>query len=239
MTCQWDKTWTPTSQINTCDWVACLKPPIPPKSTFLRVSDWFGAPIPFGSQIRYVCERGYFFEDDPSQEDVKYTCQDGSSEEHKDKRGFFDVPEKDTEWPRCLLAPLCPTPPNAPDEGVREHWPIPLPIEPNNVCYLDSEVAVLTCHSFLKVYVTNVTYGRDSATAKELCDGDKPNDFQSLGSGTCYNETYNDILRNEMAIHCHGSYNCSYEIQTVPLTSDCNGLRRETRIEYICGKCRF
>ena len=103
MTCQWDKTWTPTSTINTCDWVACLKPPIPPASTNLRITDWFGDTIPFGQQIRFVCERGYFFEVDPTQIDVKYTCQDGSKDEYKDKRGFFDVPEKEEDWPRCLL----------------------------------------------------------------------------------------------------------------------------------------
>ena len=103
MTCQWSKQWTPKSTLNPCDWVACLKPPAPPKSTFLRVSDWFGDPIPFGQQIRFVCERGYYFEDDPAQVDLLYTCQDGSAEEHKDKRGFFDVPQEEADWPRCVL----------------------------------------------------------------------------------------------------------------------------------------
>ena len=103
MTCQWDRTWTPTAELGECDWVACLKPPLPPASTHLRNTDWFGEPIPFGDQIRYVCERGYQFEDDPSQIDVLYTCQDGTDEEHKDKRGFFDVPGSEEEWPRCVL----------------------------------------------------------------------------------------------------------------------------------------
>ena len=103
MTCQWDKTWTPTSEINECDWVACLKPPIPPASTNLRVTDWFGDPIPFGEQVRFVCQRGYFFEEDPSQIDVTYTCQDGSNEEYKEMKGFFDIPKKEEDWPRCLL----------------------------------------------------------------------------------------------------------------------------------------
>ena len=31
MTCQWDQTWTPTPVLDQCDWVACLKPPAPPK----------------------------------------------------------------------------------------------------------------------------------------------------------------------------------------------------------------
>ena len=146
MTCQWDQTWTPVTVLDQCDWVACLKPPTPPKgwihwkitfdsnskrlesesnlesriffyimfsmnpllkSTNLRVSDWFGETIAFGEQIRFVCERGYFFEEDVSQIDVKYTCQDGKAKGFEDKRGFFDVPELETEWPRCVLGEDC------------------------------------------------------------------------------------------------------------------------------------
>ena len=254
MTCQWDKTWTPTFTLSPCDWVACLKPPTPPLSAHLRVSDWFGDPIPFGDPIRFVCERGYFFEDDPTQLDVQYTCQDGSHKDHKEKRGFFDVPEKEEDWPRCLLgrykryivtknlfnhisAPLCPKPPDVPDEGVAEYLPIPIPMERNRICTLDSEDVMLTCNSFLRIYVTGVTYGRDSATGKELCDGEKPNG-NSLGSGTCYNETHNEKLRGDLGAECHGTYNCTYYIPTVPLTPDCDGLRREVRTEFICGKFR-
>ena len=236
-TCLWNKEWSMNPPVlSPCDWVACLKPPIPPKSTHLRNTDWFGDPIAFGGQIRYVCERGYFFEDDPAQVDVLYTCQDGSTAGLEDKRGFFDVPEKESDWPRCLLAPLCNKPPDAPDDGVREHWPMAIPLAPTEICALDSEDVQLLCHSFLSIYVDGVTYGRDSITGKELCGGDKPNDFQSLGSGTCYNETYNNQLKTELALECHGAYNCSYHIETVPLTSDCNGLRREVKIQYMCGR---
>ena len=87
-----------------CKWVACLKPPTPPASTNLQVTDWFGDPIPFGEQIRFVCERGLYFEDDFHQTEVAYTCQDGSNKDFKDKRGFFDVPELEEEWPRLELS---------------------------------------------------------------------------------------------------------------------------------------
>ena len=136
-------------------------------------------------------------------------------------------------------APLCPKPPKAPDEGVREHLPLAIPVEPIKECYLDSEVATLTCHSFLNVYVTKVSYGRNSETGAVLCDGDKPNDFSSLGQGTCYNDTYNTYLKDQMGFNCHGTFNCTYQIPTVPLTTDCDGLRRETKIEYICGEYIF
>ena len=58
-----------------CDWVQCLRPPIPPKSANLEITDWFGEPLAFGEKARYVCMRGMYFEDDSAQEDVKYTCQ--------------------------------------------------------------------------------------------------------------------------------------------------------------------
>ena len=39
MSCQWDKSWSPNDALpGPCDWVACLKPPLPPASTHLRFS---------------------------------------------------------------------------------------------------------------------------------------------------------------------------------------------------------
>ena len=125
-------------------------------------------------------------------------------------------------------------PPDFPDEGVVEYLPIPIPMDQNKVCSLDSEDVMLTCPSFLSIYVTAVTYGRDSATGKELCDGEKPNG-KSLGSGNCYNDTHNEKLENDFAFECHGTYNCTFYVPTVPLSPDCDGLRREVRTEYICG----
>ena len=100
MTCQWNKTWTPTHELAECDWVACLKPPTPPRSTNLRVTDWDGLPIKFGDKVHFVCDRGMLFEDDPAQVELTYTCQDGTVPDTK--KGFFDVPQEEVDWPRCL-----------------------------------------------------------------------------------------------------------------------------------------
>ena len=102
-------------------------------------------------------------------------------------------------------------------------------------CITDSEDIILTCNSFLSVYVTYVTYGRNSSTAKVLCDGDKSPDLKSLGSGTCYDDDFNAHLLYNLAYECHGLYNCTYYVPTVPLTPNCDGLRREVRVEHICG----
>ena len=101
MTCLWDKSWQPSHKLpGPCDWVQCLKPPTPPASTNLRVTDWDSQPIPFGDPIRYVCKRGFQFEEDPAQEEQVYSCQDGTAPETV--RGFFDVPQGEDEWPRCV-----------------------------------------------------------------------------------------------------------------------------------------
>ena len=47
-----------------------------------------------------MCERGLMFEDDPAQEEQTYACQDGTVS--GTKKGFFDVPEEEEDWPRCL-----------------------------------------------------------------------------------------------------------------------------------------
>ena len=64
------------------------------------MTDWDGSPIPFGESVRFVCERGLMFEDDPAQEEQTYTCQDGTVS--GTTKGFFDVPEEEEDWPRCL-----------------------------------------------------------------------------------------------------------------------------------------
>ena len=99
MTCQWNKSWTPSSTIMTCDWIACFQPPAPPKATNLKVDRWFGKPVAFGEKILYVCDRGMKFEDDPDLSSIEFTCQDG--EQDGSLRGFFNVPKQEN-WPKCV-----------------------------------------------------------------------------------------------------------------------------------------
>ena len=185
--------------------------------------------------MRFVCDRGYFFEEDPGQLDVKFTCQDGKAAGFEEKRGFFDVPDLEVDWPRCLLAPLCPKPPDVKEEGVKEYMPIPIPMAPLKMCALDSEDVTIQCPTFLKIFVNSVTYGRNSTLGKELCDGEKPKDNKSPAM-SCFNEDQNAQILSDLQGACHHNFNCSYSVLTVPLDPVCDGLRRETRIEYICGK---
>lgn len=230
MTCRWDKTWSPTTQLGTCDWVACLKPPTPPSSTNLRVTGWDGAPVPFGGEAQYVCERGYYFEDDYKRPSVSYTCQ-GESATNK---GFFDVPEQEKDWPRCTMAPLCPEPPPAPTEGVREHLPLGFPVDKSDACFLNGEEMLLSCNTFLNIYPTKVTYGRSAGNRKELCGGDSPDDTRAPPMD-CYDLDINQQLLNSSRDACRGHFNCSQEVPTLILDPACDGMKREFKIQYMCG----
>ena len=135
-----------------------------------------------------------------------------------------------------FAAPLCPKPPETTEEGVREYHPIPIPVDVEEECGLDSEELPLKCHSFLSIYIYNVTYGR--GPGKELCDGDKPQDsFKPTGDKSCYDEAKDTEVSIELKSECHGQFECTYTIPTLILDSACEGMRRELRLEYICGKC--
>ena len=99
LTCNWNKTWSPDPHILACDCVACLQPTQPPQYANLVVNEWFGDPIHFGDKVRFVCERGMKFEDDPDREYEEYQCQDGSLP--GTERGYFTIPEEE-KWPRCV-----------------------------------------------------------------------------------------------------------------------------------------
>lgn len=151
-------------------------------------------------------------------------------------------------------------------------------MEPEKKCGQDDADIILTCNSFLKIYVTEVAYGRNSTTKKQICDGDLPDDknkllvgkifylarnlvsydniqylwgrglpknfdfsavkyflLQLYFKGSCYDDDYNQQLRGEIALQCHGTYNCTFYVPTVPLGDECIGLIRETKVNYICG----
>ena len=103
-------------------------------------------------------------------------------------------------------------------------------------CALNAEVLSLYCHSFLRIYIYNVIYGR--GPGKELCDGDKPQDsFEPAGDKSCYNEDLDTEISLGLKTECHGKFECTYTIPTLVMDDACGGMRRELRLEYICGKC--
>ena len=136
---------------------------------------------------------------------------------------------------RINLAPLCPIPPDATEEGKKEHHPIPIPVDIEEECGLDSEEVSLTCPSFLNIYIQKVVYGRGPGV--ELCDGDKPADnSKPPGDKSCYDEDKDIEISNGLKTECHGKFTCSYTIPTLLLDVICDGMRREMRLQYICGK---
>ena len=55
----------------------------------------------------------------------------------------------------------------------------------------------------------------------------------------CYNETFEMEVVGDLMSLCHGEFSCTYNILTVPLDPICDGLKREARIEFSCGKFKF
>ena len=236
MTCQWDRTWSPSNKLHPCQWVACLKPTAPPPSTNLRINDWDGKPIAFGDLAHYVCDRGMMFEEDMEQLEVTYACQDGTDKAFK--KGFFNTPKEEREWPRCVQGPLCPQPPEVPEEGTLLSHPIVFQQPTVSTCAIDGKTVDLKCHSFLSVYIPSATFGRDfnetSKFGKVLCDGAEPADSEGAQGAEC-RESSVGLLAAQVA--CHGRPSCSVAVTpslaTLPAT--CSTLRKELRTEHICG----
>ena len=68
-----------------------------------------------------------------------------------------------------------------------------------------------------------------------MCDGEKKKDSKAPAMN-CFNETFEAEVVEELEDLCHGGYSCSYSIPTVPLDPICDGMKREARIEFSCGK---
>ncbi len=70
--------------------VACINPPIPPPETHLVVQYTNNTAISFGSNVTYLCEDGYFFEEDYNLKNYTITCLND---------GNFTSP---LPWKNCL-----------------------------------------------------------------------------------------------------------------------------------------
>ena len=98
----------------------------------------------------------------------------------------------------------------------------------------------IKCHSFLNIYIRKTLYGRDFENEKKLCDGEKPDDIKGVDdeSSFCQRHMGDDIVNQ-----CQGDDYC-----IIPVTGDmdrtwqkkfdptCAPLKKELRVEYICGK---
>ena len=141
-------------------------------------------------------------------------------------------------------APLCPKPPDVPEEGIRDFEPKIFEQEIDNSCNIEGENIKIQCHSFLSVYLKTISYGRNYTNEKKLCDGEKPDDSKGVDSESDYCLRTLKNWRKWKNL-CHGESSC-----LIPVTADqdsnwasqhhfdaaCNGLKKEMRVEHICGE---
>ena len=76
MTCNWNKTWTPSPELDSCEWVACIHPPEAPPFANLVV-EWDGLPVNFTHNVSYSCSSDdvpTYFELDKKMLDYNVTC---------------------------------------------------------------------------------------------------------------------------------------------------------------------
>ena len=107
LTCNWNKTWTPSNELDNCVWVACINPPKPPWANHLKLN-WDGVPVNFSSSVAYTCDsddRPRYFEHDRDALKYNVTCLN---------TGGWAVP---ATWPRCVDIITCSDPPQRPSSG--------------------------------------------------------------------------------------------------------------------------
>ena len=95
----------------------------------------------------------------------------------------------------------------------------------------------LSCHTFLNVYPTRLTYGRNATLKKDLCDGLHAKDDKAPFRN-CFDENISRQRLSSLRSDCTGLSSCSQEVPTIVLDPVCDGLRREQRVEYICGETK-
>ena len=136
-----------------------------------------------------------------------------------------------------ISAPLCPAPPEVPFEGSIEFVPKVFELEPNRTCGVDEEIMKYKCHSFMSVYIQSASFGRSAANMRKMCDGSKKDDSNSPPQDCLDTSSLLRTARDS----CHGSDSCQLFISptTANLDPACDNLRREARIDYICGKFSF
>ena len=74
--CNWNKTWSPHDELDSCVWVACINPPEAPSHTNVKV-DWDGLPVNFTDNISYGCNSDdvpRYFEWDRDMEIYNVSC---------------------------------------------------------------------------------------------------------------------------------------------------------------------
>ena len=70
-----------------------------------------------------------------------------------------------------ILDPLCPTPPVHPFEGTRVFSPRVFEPVPEKSCAVEGETLYLKCPTFLTIFISEATLGRDVQNRQNLCNG--------------------------------------------------------------------
>ncbi|XP_059083502.1 uncharacterized protein LOC131880812 [Tigriopus californicus] len=108
-TCQFNGDWD--NDMAPCVWVACINPPQPPMGHHIVSLYENGTTVTFNDSVVYVCEDGYFFEEDKYLKNFTIQCL---------SNGSWNAP---TVWKKCFQPSerICPNP-GMPSEHHVYNW---------------------------------------------------------------------------------------------------------------------
>ena len=100
-----------------------------------------------------------------------------------------------------------------PEEGEKLYHPTAFPVDSEEQCQVNGEVLSLSCNTFLNVYPTGLTYGRNATLKKDLCDGQHVKATMNLLKSTCFSLLFSFFIEiNEKVIFFQiSSHNASHE----------------------------
>ena len=187
----------------------------------LKVVDWFGETVPFGTPVKYMCDRNTYHQDDRDWESFQLTCQE------ENVRGYFNVPENDGDWPKCILSVNCTDPPEPPLGGNKVSFPAEFSIQKFSSCAVEMDSIHIKCPSFLSILILETEYGRH-ANDTYMCDGTR----SKAPTANCLSSEFLEDAQT----NCHGEYECSSQ---VPMMRSICGVayKPQLSVNYTCAQC--
>ena len=89
--CQWNQTWSPDANVDSCVWTQCIEPYYPSGYNLKSVWEEHPVPVEFGDFVEFECaHEGLWFEHDRDVVSLKSQCKED---------GFFEEPQP---WHRCV-----------------------------------------------------------------------------------------------------------------------------------------
>ena len=129
---------------------------------------------------------------------------------------------------KFVSAPLCSPPPDVPLDGFLNISRPIHPVQNVDTCRTDAEDLVISCPSFLTIYIRAASYSRKAAVPT-MCTGERD-------PGPAADCTDPDVVQKVRA-ECHGSHSCVLTVagSLADLGQQCGPKKKELHTTHTCG----